>query len=485
VSAGAQNAANLTNSNRFPLSDEAKDVLMELDEELIFNLYDYAEKLEERAQHIERIVKEIREPLNAAKGIEEEYLSNPLHSFPLIRHLYEDWGYIEEFMQRPVGEDQINFLKQHLQELPRHSDVVEATEALSRIQHTYGLTALKMISGHIEGIQFNSTLTALDCFALAKFHLKIGKIEVAYQWLQNTINTMREDYEEVYEILGLFQNDVVLLMARCLTKLGRKDDALSLLQSQPDLAENATHLVDLYMEQPDVSHDLYATLSNNYQATCRSSHTPNPTRLHCRYNSTTTPFLKIAPLKMEEISLDPYIVVYHDVLPDGDIAEVLRLSETKLEPAQVVFTPWTSNNVKFRTALGSWLPDYEEVVKGPPKGPLYGRLRNILRDVTGLVIWDYQFYQVLKYEFGAHYAQHHDYFNMSLKSTILQGDRIATVLFYLNDAPHGGATVFPMLNVKVPAEKGKILFWYNLKGETHDFDEKTLHGACPIFHGTK
>lgn len=54
VSAGAQNAANITNSNRFPLSDEAKDILMELDEELIFNLYDYAEKLEERAHHIER-----------------------------------------------------------------------------------------------------------------------------------------------------------------------------------------------------------------------------------------------------------------------------------------------------------------------------------------------------------------------------------------------------------------------------------------------
>lgn len=60
-----------------------------------------------------------------------------------------------------------------------------------------------------------------------------------------------------------------------------------------------------------------------------------------------------------------------------------------------------------------------------------------------------------------------------------------TNLLKLNDAPHGGATVFPKLNVKVPAEKGKVLFWYNLRGETHDFDENTLHGACPLYHGTK
>lgn len=49
-----QNAASLTSSNTFPLSDDAKDSLMELDEKLILNLLEYAEKLEERALHIER-----------------------------------------------------------------------------------------------------------------------------------------------------------------------------------------------------------------------------------------------------------------------------------------------------------------------------------------------------------------------------------------------------------------------------------------------
>lgn len=35
--------------------------------------------------------------------------------------------------------------------------------------------------------------------------------------------------------------------------------------------------------------------------------------LKCRYITENSPFLKIAPLKLEEASLKPYIVVYHDV----------------------------------------------------------------------------------------------------------------------------------------------------------------------------
>lgn len=255
---------------------------------------------------------------------------------------------------------------------------------------------------------------------------------MAFYWLQNTLNMMRDEYDEVHEVLGLLKNDVVMLIARCLTKMGRTDEALNILESHPSLADNATLLIDLYKAQPDVPQNLFHTLTKYYQATCRSSHIPNRNILHCRYNSTTTPFLKIAPLKMEEISLDPYIVVYHDVLPDKDIAEVLRLSENKLNPAEVVLPPGTKEKEKFRTALGFWLPDYDEDVNGPPNGPFYHRLRNTLRDVTGLVILDDQFFQVLKYEFGAHYSPHHDYFNMSIDSTLFSGDRIATVLFYVS-----------------------------------------------------
>lgn len=42
-------------------------------------------------------------------------------------------------------------------------------------------------------------------------------------------------------------------------------------------------------------------------------------KLKCKYISHHTPFSKLARLKLEEISLDPFVVVYHNVMYDSEI----------------------------------------------------------------------------------------------------------------------------------------------------------------------
>jgi prolyl 4-hydroxylase len=54
----------------------------------------------------------------------------------------------------------------------------------------------------------------------------------------------------------------------------------------------------------------------------------------------------------------------------------------------------------------------------------------------------------------------------------------------LNDADAGGRTVFPRLGVGTEPIAGAAVFWYNLL-ESGDADTLTLHGACPMLHGTK
>lgn len=52
--------------------------------------------------------------------------------------------------------------------------------------------------------------------------------------------------------------------------------------------------------------------------------TPSETaRLYCRYESKNSPFLRIAPLKLEILSFKPYIAIYHEVIYDSEI-EVLK-----------------------------------------------------------------------------------------------------------------------------------------------------------------
>lgn len=45
--------------------------------------------------------------------------------------------------------------------------------------------------------------------------------------------------------------------------------------------------------------------------------------LKCRYLTETHPFLKLAPLKLEQLYLDPDVALLYDVMTDGEI-EVLK-----------------------------------------------------------------------------------------------------------------------------------------------------------------
>eukprot|EP00096_Caligus_rogercresseyi_P000618 TRINITY_DN1108_c0_g3_i2.p1 TRINITY_DN1108_c0_g3~~TRINITY_DN1108_c0_g3_i2.p1 ORF type:complete len:114 (+),score=4.53 TRINITY_DN1108_c0_g3_i2:537-878(+) len=64
------------------------------------------------------------------------------------------------------------------------------------------------------------------------------------------------------------------------------------------------------------------------------------------------------------------------------------------------------------------------------------------------------------------------------------GDRLGTFMAYLSDVKAGGGTAFPRLGIKVTAEKGAGVFWYNVdKNSVLDF--KTFHGGCPVLSGTK
>lgn len=42
-------------------------------------------------------------------------------------------------------------------------------------------------------------------------------------------------------------------------------------------------------------------------------------QLTCRYVTNGVPFLFLGPLKLEEYSHDPYVVVYHDAIYDSEI----------------------------------------------------------------------------------------------------------------------------------------------------------------------
>jgi prolyl 4-hydroxylase len=94
--------------------------------------------------------------------------------------------------------------------------------------------------------------------------------------------------------------------------------------------------------------------------------------------------------------------------------------------------------------------------------------------------------QVLRYRPGAEYLPHYDYFDPRHASTpaILQrgGQRVATLVMYLNTPAAGGATVFPDVKLDVAPIKGNAVFFsYERPHPT----TLSLHGGAPVLEGEK
>ena len=94
--------------------------------------------------------------------------------------------------------------------------------------------------------------------------------------------------------------------------------------------------------------------------------------------------------------------------------------------------------------------------------------------------------QVLRYLPGAEYKPHHDYFDPAEPGTpsILQrgGQRVATLVMYLQAPTQGGATVFPDLGLEVPPQRGHAVFF---SYDRPDASTRSLHGGAPVLAGEK
>lgn len=74
--------------------------------------------------------------------------------------------------------------------------------------------------------------------------------------------------------------------------------------------------------------------ANIYQKLCRGIEMRSPefvAKLKCRYVTKNSPFLMIAPIKMEELSSDPYLVIFHDVIYDREIEIIKYIAKPKVK----------------------------------------------------------------------------------------------------------------------------------------------------------
>jgi prolyl 4-hydroxylase len=94
--------------------------------------------------------------------------------------------------------------------------------------------------------------------------------------------------------------------------------------------------------------------------------------------------------------------------------------------------------------------------------------------------------QVLHYGVGAEYKPHYDYFDPGEPGTptILKrgGQRVGTLVMYLNEPALGGGTTFPDVGLEVAPQRGNAVFF---NYDKPDPSTRTLHGGAPVVAGDK
>ena len=125
-------------------------------------------------------------------------------------------------------------------------------------------------------------------------------------------------------------------------------------------------------------------------------------QLNCRYISKNF-FTKIAPFKIIEANLDPYIVIYVDIISDKEIEQLKNISRENLHRAAVLSTDSTKKILNVRVAKLSWPEDWEHKI--------LQTLTNRVNDMTGLNMasaetWQIQNYGIGKYSFVVRSSLH-------------------------------------------------------------------------------
>jgi prolyl 4-hydroxylase len=96
--------------------------------------------------------------------------------------------------------------------------------------------------------------------------------------------------------------------------------------------------------------------------------------------------------------------------------------------------------------------------------------------------------QILHYPVGGEYKSHFDYFPPEDPGSHLHltkgGQRVSTLVMYLNDVQEGGGTTFPSIHLSVTPKKGAAAYfeYFNSLGQV---DPLSLHAGAPVIAGEK
>ncbi|GKS75650.1 2OG-Fe(II) oxygenase [Acidovorax sp. SUPP950] len=175
----------------------------------------------------------------------------------------------------------------------------------------------------------------------------------------------------------------------------------------------------------------------------------------------------------------PRVVLFGNLLSPEDCEALIAEAEPRMARSLTVATRTGGEEVNDdRTSDGMFFQIGENAV-----------VRLLEERIAKLVNWPLENgegLQVLHYRPGAEYKPHYDYFDPAEPGTptILRrgGQRVATLVIYLNNPDKGGGTTFPDVHLEIAPRQGNAVFF---SYERPHPSTRTLHGGAPVIAGEK
>lgn len=190
------------------------------------------------------------------------------------------------------------------------------------------------------------------------------------------------------------------------------------------------------------------------------------------------PFVEIAAHRIDvSLCLDaPPLRVLENVLTAAECDGLIEQARPRLDRSLTVDRGGKHQVDRARTSSGMFFQLGEtELVRS---------IEQRLADLIGLPVAHGEALQILHYEPGQQYEPHYDWFDEKQPGfqaiTAKGGQRVASIILYLNTPAGGGGTHFPKAGLTVTARRGSAVYFAYEGG-----DEDSLHAGLPVTGGEK
>ena len=177
----------------------------------------------------------------------------------------------------------------------------------------------------------------------------------------------------------------------------------------------------------------------------------------------------------------PHVVLFENVLTHEECDALVADAQPRLKRAGVVDSERGNTTIDDRRTS-----ELTSIKRGA--SPLVSRIDARITRITGVPLAQGEPLQVMRYGVGAEYQPHYDYFNLERPGQAAHlrngGQRIASLVIYLNDVEAGGETTFPRCGLSVAPRKGSAVYFAYTDAQSR-IDPMSFHAGAPVVRGEK